>query len=95
MKGPSIMADTESNTEIPELPEPYVTSVKLYELATPMLAGDLRDALQAAQAQLHAYANLRSAVQHVVIDAEAGELRTPVDLVRELRAALDATRTGG
>lgn len=54
-----------------------------------MMAGELRDALRSALDQLTAYANLRSAVQHIIIDAEAGELRTPV------RRALDVERTKG
>ncbi len=68
--------------------------MRLYELAADMVSGELRAALTAAQAQLNAYANLRSAVSHVIIDADAGELRTPVDIVRELRRALDAGREG-
>jgi hypothetical protein len=89
------MADNDGTTEIPAIPEPHATSVRLYDLAADMVSGELRDALRAAQDQLHAYANLRSAVQHVIIDADAGELRTPTDIVRELRRALDAQRTGG
>jgi hypothetical protein len=89
------MAESNATTEIPPIPEPHATSVRLYDLVAPMMAGDLRDALRSALDQLHAYASLRSAVQHVIIDAEAGELRTPVDIIRELRRALDAERTGG
>jgi hypothetical protein len=88
------MAENEITTGIPAIPEPHATSVRLYDLAAPMMAGDLRDALRAAQDQLHAYAALRSAVQHVIFDSEGGALRTPVDIVRELRRALDATREG-
>ncbi len=69
--------------------------MRLYDLASDMMAGELRDALVAAQGQLTTYATLRSAVSHVIIDADAGELRTPPDVVRELRRALDAQRTGG
>jgi hypothetical protein len=44
-----IMADSNVNTEIPAIPEPHTTSVKLYELAADMMAGELRDALMAAR----------------------------------------------
>ena len=89
------MADNNDSTGIPAVPEPHATSVRLHDLAADMMAGELRDALMAAQDQLTAYANLRSAVSHVIVDADAGELRTPADIVRELRRALDAERTGG
>jgi hypothetical protein len=82
------MADND-NTGIPSIPEPQRTSVRLDELAA-----DLRDVLQDAQDQLTAYATLRSAVSHVITDADAGELRTVVDVIRELRRALDVTREG-
>jgi hypothetical protein len=82
------MADND-NTGIPAIPEPQRTSVRLDDLVA-----DLRDTLTAAQDQLTAYAALRSAVQGIIIDAEAGALRTPVDIVRELRRALDAGREG-
>jgi hypothetical protein len=90
-----IMAESNATTEIPAIPEPLATSVRLYDLAAEMMAGELRDALMAAQDQLTAYAALRSAVQHVIIDADAGELRTPTDIVRELRRALDVERMKG
>ncbi len=87
------MAESNTTTGIPAVPEPYATAVRLHDLSAEMLAGELRDALRAAQDQLTAYANLRSAVSHVIIDTDGGELRTPVDIVRELRRALDAGRT--
>ncbi len=83
------MADS-NVTGIPAIPEPQRTSVKLDELVA-----DLRDTLTAAQDQLTAYAALRSAVQHVIIETDAGDLRTPADIVRELRRALDVERTEG
>jgi hypothetical protein len=79
-----------NDTGIPAIPEPQRTSVKLDGLVA-----DLRDTLTAAQEQLTAYAALRSAVQGIIIDTEAGALRTPVDIIRELRRALDAERTEG
>lgn len=88
------MAETTTTTQVPAVPEPYSSAVKLYDLAAGMVSGDLRDALTAALAQLHAYASLRAAINSVIVDADAGELRTPVDIVRELRAALDAGREG-
>ncbi len=87
------MAESNATTGVPAIPEPHATSVRLYDLAAEMMAGELRDALTAAQGQLTAYANLRSAVSHVITDADAGELRTPADIVSELRRALDAGRT--
>jgi hypothetical protein len=89
------MAENEINTGIPAIPEPLATSVRLYDLAADMMAGELRTALQDAQDQLHSYSRLRSAVSHVIIGAEAGALRTPVDIIRELRRALDVERTDG
>jgi hypothetical protein len=88
------MAESNDNMGIPAIPEPHATSVRLYELSNEMASGELRDALRAAQDQLAAYATLRSNVSHVIIDAEAGELKTPVDLIRQLRNALDAGREG-
>ncbi len=88
------MAETTTTIDIPAVPEPYATAVRLDDLASEMMAGELRDALMAALEQLHAYAALRAATQHVIIDADAGELRTPADIVRELRRALDAGREG-
>ncbi len=89
------MAVSEINTEIPAIPEPYATSGQLFDLGLNLPAGNVRDAIDAARGQLDAYASLRRAVSSVIIEAEAGALRTPVDIVRELRRALEAARTEG